>query len=258
MGDHQQKIKEAAKLIASARRLAVLTGAGVSSESGVPTFRGQAGEPVWKEFWDASMLSNPRFLRSNPKEFWEWMQYRRKIIENCQPNAAHKVISGWQKKWGSNFRLITTNVDGLHRRAGSENLIELHGSLWRVRGIRCTHKSELLSTEQEVLPPLCPVCGHPVRPEVVLFHENLNEKDLRRAQLDVSDADVLIVVGSANLVFPAAGLPIHAHEAGAKVIVVNPVETNVEEFAAISLRGRAAEVLPELLVSSDSRYCLQI
>jgi NAD-dependent deacetylase len=183
-------------------------------------------------------------LKKDPAAFWEWMQYRRKIIENCFPNAAHESLSRFENERAENFQLITTNVDGLHGKAGSKSHIELHGNIWRVRCTRCEYRSPYLDTNLNSLPPKCPSCNHNLRPNIVLFEESLARADLERAIYKCNRAEVLVVMGSSNLVQPASDLPFRAKQAGAKVISINPASTNIDQICHVIIKEKAAIALP--------------
>lgn len=240
-------LADARDLLDGAEAVTFLTGAGVSAESGVPTFRGGGDAPLWRDVRNAEDLSHPDFLHADPRGFWEWMQYRRELVARCAPNAAHLAIAAFQATPGTRVEVVTQNVDGLHHRAGSRSVLELHGSLWRARGIACEHTHALLEVALPALPPPCPTCGGPLRPDIVLFDEFLDERVFQAAFEAVVDAHVLVVVGTSALVMPAATLPLRARRAGVKVIVVNPEPTPIDDIAHVVLRERASVALPFLL-----------
>lgn len=232
---------EAAARLRAAHRVVALTGAGVSAESGVPTFRGPEG--LWREFRPEDLATPDAFAR-DPKLVWEWYAWRRERVAACRPNAAHRALVALDKR-APEFLLATQNVDGLHALAGSRRMVELHGSLWRVRCTGCGHVGGDRSPFAEI-PPRCP-CGALLRPDVVWFGEPLPKPVLERAFAAAREADVVVVAGTSSLVYPAAALPEAALWAGAFVIEVNPEPTPLTAKASVSFRGRAAEVLPMLV-----------
>ncbi|MBI4482344.1 MAG: NAD-dependent deacylase [Acidobacteria bacterium] len=224
-----------------ARRVSALTGAGVSSESGVPTFRGPKG--LWKQFRPEE-LATPEAFQRDPRLVWEWYEWRRSKIASCSPNAAHRVLADWERRF-EEFWLVTQNVDGLHDRAGSRNLVKLHGDLWELRCAGCGVRERNEAVPLPAIPPRCH-CGNLLRPAVVWFGESLPEAAWRRAVEVARSCQLFFVVGTSALVQPAASLPWVAREAGACVVEVNPDSTPFTPFADVSLRGPAAVVLPAL------------
>jgi len=225
-----------------ARRVAVLTGAGVSAESGVPTFRGTEG--LWRQH-RAADLATPEAFRRDPKLVWEWYDWRRQLIAKCLPNPAHQAIAALERD-APEFLLITQNVDGLHQRAGSVRLVELHGTLWRVRCLRDERTTENIEVPLREIPPRCE-CGAPLRPEVVWFGEALPAEALRQAFDAAESCEVFLVVGTSAVVQPAASLPMIAREHGAYVAEVNLEPTPLTSIAHESHHGKAGEILPRLL-----------
>jgi NAD-dependent deacetylase len=229
-------------LLSQARRVAVLTGAGVSAESGVPTFRGADG--LWRTH-RAEDLATPEAFARDPWLVWEWYDWRRGLIAQCRPNPAHAAIAGLERT-ASDVLLITQNVDGLHRAAGSRRLVELHGSLWRVRCVSEGVVTENLAVPLRPLPPRCS-CGALLRPDVVWFGEPLRAAAIRRASEAAASCDLMLVVGTSALVQPAASLPMIAKAHGAYVVEVNPEPTPLTSLADESHHGKAGEILPDLL-----------
>ena len=219
----------------------VLTGAGVSAESGVPTFRGAGG--LWRSH-RASDLATPQAFRNDPKLVWEFYEWRREVISRCQPNIAHVTLALMEQRLPE-FALITQNVDGLHQRAGNVNVLTLHGDIWRVRCTVCSYNDTDTRVPFPELPPRCPSCGSLLRPDVVWFGEQLPRVVLERAWTAAARARVMLVVGTSALVQPAASLPIVAQRNGAELIEVNPDQTPLTPFADIHLRGPAGEHLPK-------------
>ncbi len=229
------------------RSVAVLTGAGISAESGVPTFRGEGG--LWRSYRPEE-LATPQAFRRDPELVWQWYDWRRELISACQPNAAHVTLAEMERAAeagaaGPDLLLITQNVDGLHRLAGSRNVLELHGNIWRQR---CTRGCRPPWTDRRVplpeIPPRCPECGALVRPDVVWFGESLPGSVLERALAAVRRCQLMLVVGTSALVQPAASLPLLALDAGAHVIEINPQPTPLSETVREVIRQPAAVALP--------------
>jgi len=241
-------IDAAAKRLASARTVTVLTGAGVSAASGIPTFRGEDG--LWRKV-RAETLATPEAFARDPRLVWEWYDWRRQMIASARPNAAHDVLARWSQN-RAGFTLITQNVDGLHERAGTERLIRLHGSIWRVRcwngcaaGRDDWHDD---AVPQPRLPPACPHCGGLVRPAVVWFGEPLDPRTLDAAGA-ACRCDVFVTIGTSAIVYPAAGLIHHAKRFGAFTIEINPDVTGASASVDLSIRGTAED----MLVALDTR-----
>ncbi|MGK5678078.1 SIR2 family NAD-dependent protein deacylase [Actinoplanes sp. URMC 104] len=228
-------LRAAADLIAGARRLVVLTGAGMSAESGVPTFR-DALTGLWARF-DAHELATPEAFERDPALVWGWYEWRRQLVERVEPNAGHEAVARLD------CTLITQNVDDLHERAGSRDVVHLHGSLFEPRCSVCAAPAERPAGE----PPACVRCGGPVRPGVVWFGEALPAAALEQAVEAAAACDVLITVGTSGLVHPAAEIPQVAARLGGTVIQVNPEPTPLDAVCALNLRGPAAVVLPQII-----------
>ena len=231
----------------SARRVVVLTGAGISAESGVPTFRGGGNSEVWT--WrgrPVTELSSAQLIATDPKLVWEWFDYRRGMLLEVAPNGGHVALARWERRF-EEFTLITQNIDDLHRIAGSQNVLELHGNIWRARCLRCASTFESRECPLEDSPPTCLVCGAAARPDVVLFGEFLPEGVFERAEEAASRADLFFVIGTSAVVYPAASLPIAAKQAGARVIEVNPEQTEISFMCDFTLLGKAGEILPRFL-----------
>lgn len=228
--------------LASARSVCILTGAGISADSGVPTFRGTDG--LWRNF-RAEDLATPEAFERDPRLVWEWYNWRRELIATKSPNAAHHAIAKLESRL-SQFWLITQNVDGLHRQAGSTRLSEIHGNIWKVRCTVCGQISDNRSVPMSIL-PFCPSCRSLVRPHIVWFGESLNPEDLRHCDRALRSSDCLIVIGTSGVVYPAAGFASVAKQTGAFVIEVNLDPTPQSELVDLSLRGHAKDLVPELL-----------
>jgi NAD-dependent deacetylase len=228
-----------------ARFIAALTGAGISAESGLATFR-DAQTGLWARF-DPRELATPSAFSRNPKLVWDWYAWRRELVAAAQPNAGHFALAELERRT-SDFLLITQNVDGLHQRAGSRKLVELHGNIARVK---CSREGTIV--EHWVAPagvmPRCAHCGAPLRPDVVWFEEMLPEHALAAAEDAVRRCDVLLVVGTSAEVYPAAALPAHARRSGATVVEINPNATALSAAADHVLRGAAGAVLPALVAA---------
>lgn len=233
--------------LVSAGSLLILTGAGVSAESGVPTFRGGGDAVVWRGM-PFEELSSARMVNENLPLVWEWFDYRRGVIKDCKPNAAHLAIADAQRsgRW-EEVTLVTQNIDGLHRAAGSRELIELHGHINYARCLSCGLLVSLADIPEEDRPPVCPECDDSMRPNVVLFGEGLDEDNLLTTYEKAAACDVCIVVGTSAVVYPANMIPRIAKREGAFLIEINPEETELTASADVSIRGKAAEVLPKLL-----------
>lgn len=235
------ELREGRRRLAEAASVTVLTGAGISAESGVPTFRGTGG--LWKTYRPEDLATPEAFAR-DPVIVWEWYQWRRQKVAACRPNPGHEALAGLEPSKES-FSLVTQNVDGLHRLAGSRNIIELHGNLWRLRCVSCRFVAESRQTIFPELPPHCE-CGSFLRPDVVWFGEPLPLDGLARAARAAESADVVLVVGTSAIVYPAASIPVLGKQAGAFVIEVNVERTPMSGLADATLLGEASRVLPEL------------
>ena len=236
--------EELRERLRTARSVFVLTGAGVSAESGVPTFRGGGNTAVWKGM-PFEVISSAGMVRGNLPEVWEWFDYRRGVLSDCRPNPAHAVIARWQGRF-PHFTLATQNIDGLHEEAGSRGVLELHGNAWRARCLKCGGREDLREKQRDVRPPVCVACGGQMRPDVVLFGEMLPERVWISAAEGAAACDLCFVVGTSAIVYPAAGLPYAAAEAGAFLVEVNPEPTPLSGMCDVTLRGAAGEILPLL------------
>ncbi len=224
-------------------KLLVLTGAGISAESGIPTFRGAQG--LWKSF-KPEELATPEAFRKNPALVWEWYLWRRSVIAKAQPNEGHLKLVELEKRFGDNFLLITQNVDGLHQKAGSKRLVELHGNIWKVRCLHCRAEYYDYTTEAKDLPLRCMYCGGLIRPGVVWFGESLPEKALELAYKWAYECELFVSIGTSGVVYPAAELPFIAKRHGAKVIEINPEETPISSVADVIIREPASSGINRL------------
>ncbi|MBI3068476.1 MAG: NAD-dependent deacylase [Betaproteobacteria bacterium] len=230
----------------AARRVAVLTGAGISAESGVPTFR-DAQTGLWARYRPEE-LATPEAYTRNPRMVWEWYEWRRSLVARARPNAGHYALAALEARVPQ-FMLITQNVDGLHHESGSRNVLELHGNIRRNKCFEHNHPVERWQDTGEV-PPRCPQCGGRLRPDVVWFGEMLPEAELARALATVGRCDVFLSVGTSTVVEPAASMPFAALRFGAVVVEINPTETPLSRQAHHVLRGASGEVLPALVAAA--------
>ena len=240
--------ERAVRVLVSCRRLVVSTGAGMSQESGIPTFR-DAREGLWAKF-KPEELATERGFRDNPRRVWSWYAERRRRIETCRPNAGHRALVALEPLVPE-LTIVTQNIDGLHHAAGSADVIELHGNIRKAKCLDRHHPFAGLLPDSSAAqdPPPCPTCGSPLRPDVVWFGEMLPEDAVERAWHLASQCDGMLVIGTSGAVWPAAELPHVARRAGATVIEVNPEPSEITSVVDVFLGGRAGEVLP-LLVRS--------
>jgi NAD-dependent deacetylase len=236
--------ERAAAALAAARRVVALSGAGVSRESGVPTFR-EAGEGLWENV-PVEEVATPEALAGNPRRVWEFYEMRRANMSTVEPNPGHRALAEMESLF-EEFTTVTQNIDGLHQRAGSTDVIEIHGSLWRARCLsRCGRTVDPFPHPAPEIPPRCE-CGGTLRPDVVLFGESLPPGAFERATVAAARCDVALSLGTSSIVWPAAGIPLIAKEHGAFVIEVNPSPTELTGHFDASLRGPTGVVLPDLL-----------
>jgi NAD-dependent deacetylase len=231
----------------NANRVLVLTGAGVSAESGVPTFRGGGNTAVWKGM-PFDVIASAQMVQRDLAAVWEWFDHRRQLLSILKPNPAHLELAKWQSRF-KDFQLVTQNIDGLHQLAGSRNVIELHGSIWRARCITCHSRQEISGAGERV--EACFDCGDPMRPDVVLFGEMLPVGSFELAAAAAADCELCFVIGTSALVYPAAALPEIAREAGAFVCEVNPERTPLSDLCHEVLTGNAGEVLPLIATAAE-------
>lgn len=237
------------KLLESSNKILVLTGAGTSAESGIPTFRGKDG--LWKNF-GAEELATPEAFSKNPVVVWEWYNWRREIISKANPNPGHLTLTKWEKIFPS-FCLITQNVDGLHRKAGSVKIIEMHGNIWEMR---CTLENKIFFNQNVPLreiPPKCKDCNNVLRPNVVWFGESIPSSVMKKIYEHCSDSDFLFVIGTSAIVYPAAQIPYMVMEKGGKICEINIEETPLTPNVDFFLKGKSGEILSELdnFISKD-------
>ncbi len=228
--------------IAKARSVTVLTGAGISADSGIPTFRGAEGH--WKNFRPEELASPDAFER-DPKLVWEWYNWRRELLNTKKPNAAHDALVKLEKHI-DNFWLITQNVDGLHRVAGSTNVSEIHGNIWKVRCTNCQTITQNDDVPIKILPH-CLDCQGLLRPHIVWFGESLAQQDLDDSFRALRTCDTLLIIGTSGVVYPAASFAPIAKEHGAFVVELNLDPTPNSDLVDVSFQGRAKELVPLLL-----------
>ena len=228
--------------LARAKSVTILTGAGISADSGVPTFRGADG--LWRNF-RAEDLATPEAFAKDPRLVWEWYNWRRELIATKQPNPAHHAVAELEGRIG-HFWLITQNVDGLHRDAGSQKLSEIHGNIWTVRCTTCGRISENRQVPIPML-PTCSPCGGLLRPHIVWFGESLARDDVARSYAALESCEIMLIIGTSGVVYPAASFAPVAKSAGAFVVEVNLDPTPNSDVVDLAIHGRASDILPQLL-----------
>jgi NAD-dependent deacetylase len=235
-------------MLRSTQKVAVLTGSGISAESGVPTFR-DAQTGLWARY-DSAELATPEAFERDPRLVWEWYAWRRELVGKAVPNPGHEALAEFERRV-PDFVLFTQNVDGFHRQAGSQNVTELHGNIMRSK---CSVEGELVEPREDdpEVPPSCPSCGAFLRPDVVWFGEALQAGAIEEAFDAARECDVFFSIGTSGLVQPAASLAFEAQRHGAVVVEVNPDDTPLTRNAEYALRGRAGEVLPTLVWAAYS------
>jgi NAD-dependent deacetylase len=236
-------LEKVADLVQRARTGVVLTGAGISAESGVPTFRGKEG--LWGKFKPEELATMEAFM-ANPKIVWEWYNWRRELMAKVEPNAGHRALVELSS-WFDQFTVVTQNVDGLHRAAGSSRVLELHGNIHRNKCSQCGRATDENMEIDPAQIPACQKCGGKIRPDVVWFGELLPEDAIEEAFAVTENADIFFSVGTSALVHPAASLPVLAKRHGATLIEINPEYTPLTDLADYSFRAKSGELLPELV-----------
>jgi NAD-dependent deacetylase len=251
------ELAQAAELLRRAGLVAVLSGAGASKESGIPTFR-EAQTGLWARY-DPGQLATPAAFRTDPQLVWDWYEYRRDLVRGARPNPGHHAVAELER-WVSQVVVLTQNVDGLHQAAGSTDVVELHGNILRTKcASDCRSDptvidlASLPAEEQEASPPCCPHCGDYLRPDVVWFGEDLPMSAIGRAYQVSAACDAMVVVGTSGVVYPAAILPAVARDAGTPVIEVNPEPSGITDLATVFLQGRGGDVLPQLVAALRSQ-----
>ena len=238
-------MEELLERLRKAKSIVFFTGAGVSAESGIPTFRGKDG--IWNKLKPEELASFDAFLK-NPEMVWEWYNHRRKIIHESQPNQGHLAMSEFQNLF-PHVTVITQNIDNLHRRAGSKVIYELHGNIERNYCIKCSKQfnGELDFADKA---PICS-CGGLIRPDVVWFGEYLPESEFLSSEKAAMKADIFFVVGTSGIVYPAAGIIFTAKKSGAYIVEINIEETEITRYADKSFFGEAGKILPQILQKFD-------
>lgn len=241
-----EALERAVSLLRSAQRVFVMTGSGISAESGVPTFR--AADGLWENY-RLEDVATPQAVARNPEGVWEFYEMRRSNMHSVRPNPGHEALAAMESRFDS-FTLATQNIDGLHQRAGSSAVLEVHGSLWRAHcAADCGHVADPFPFPAVELPPPC-ACGKAMlRPSVVLFGEMLPSDVFGAAAEGAATADVAFSIGTSSAVWPAAGLPLVTKQNGGALIEVNPDETEISGQCDVSLRGPAGVMLPALLTA---------
>lgn len=241
------QIEQLRQWVAQASHLCVLTGAGVSAESGIPTFRDDSSG-YWSQFRPEDMASEAGYRR-DPAHVWRWYQHRRERVSLAQPNAGHVALAQWGARHPQRMTLVTQNVDGLHQRAGSQDVLGLHGELMQNRWLnrRCAQCDLEHTTPGE--PPSCAACGNLLRPAVVWFGETLPAGIWARAEEAANHCDLMLVVGTSGAVYPAAGLAQMARQARARVVIVNPQISELDAIADCLIAQPSAQVLPQIFQS---------
>lgn len=244
----QERIKKARDAIEQAAKIMVFTGAGISKESGVPTFREAGG--LWEEF-KAEDFATPEAFQRHPAKVWEWYRFRRNLAREVKPNPAHYAVTRLEEAH-EDFLVATQNIDNLHTRAGSKNVVELHGNIMHSYCMRCGHLADESKGELPGEIPTCPCegCGGIMRPKVVWFGEQLDPRDLERSFLFATTCDCCIVIGTSGFVYPAAQIPFLARRNDATIIDINPEPSAITPIADYFLQGPAGEVMPQLLEGS--------
>jgi len=238
----QEEIDALKRILRRSERIVVLTGAGISAESGVPTFRGANG--LWRNY-NATELATPEAFSRDPKLVWEFYNWRRGLISRLTYNVAHKALAHLEAKV-PHFTLITQNVDGLHLLAGSKNVLEIHGNLWKVRCTKCHRMTTDRSSDIGPLPK-CQSCGGLLRPHVVWFGETLDPGLLQESVQAARDCQVMLVIGTSSIVQPAASLALEAKSGGAILAEINLEKTPHSHFMDFSLLGKAGDIVPKVV-----------
>lgn len=230
----------------SAKRLVFFTGAGISAESGIATFRGKDG--IWNKMKPEELANFNAFMK-NPDLVWEWYQHRREIVHNTQPNPGHFAIAGLEKYY--DVTVVTQNIDNLHRRAGSKKIYELHGNIERNFCIECKQYYDLSNLEKTEGVPHCKKCGGLIRPDVVWFGEFLPQEELIGGETSAKQSDICFVAGTSAVVYPAAYIPMNAKRAGSYIVEINIEPTELSNYADYSIFGKSGEIIPLILKEAE-------
>ncbi|MFA8342599.1 MAG: NAD-dependent deacetylase [Rhodothermaceae bacterium] len=227
----------------TADSIVFFTGAGISAESGIATFRGDGG--IWKKFRPEELANFDAFM-NNPDRVWEWYQYRRDIVNDCQPNPGHHAIAEFEKYFDK-VTVVTQNVDGLHARAGSNEIYELHGNIERNFCVDCKTFYDSPEIKKSEKTPKCEKCGGLVRPDVVWFGEALPMDIFSKGEKAAEKSDICFIVGTSAVVYPAAHIPISAKRAGSYLVEINLDSTEISGSVNLSIKGKSGEILPEIM-----------
>ncbi len=249
MTDIEEKISKAREKVGGASNIVVLTGAGISAESGVPTFRGQKG--LWENVKPEEFATPEAFWR-DPKLVWEWYDWRRKVMKEAKPNPGHYALAELESLKGG-LTLITQNIDGLHQMAGSGNVTEIHGNIWQIRCTKCGKIEENHKVPLTELPPTCGSCGELGRPNVVWFGENIPMEVIDQSLGAIEECDVILIVGTSGIVEPAASMGLVAKQTGKTVIEINLEPTHNSPLYDLTIQGKSGDILP-LLYTSAATY----
>jgi NAD-dependent deacetylase len=241
MQNIKYSIQDIKERLYNANAVTILTGAGISAESGVPTFRGKNG--LWKNFRPED-LATPEAFKKDPWLVWEWYDSRRQVLSRLKPNLGHFTITELEKR-AKEFTLITQNVDGLHQLAGSKNIMELHGNIWRVKCLTCSKITENRDIPIKIL-PFCK-CGGLLRPAVVWFGEMLSDNIMKKAFVASDKCNMMFVIGTSSVVHPAASLALRAKDEGAFIVEINIENTPLSASADATIFGKSGDILPQLL-----------
>lgn len=249
MNEMREKISAAQDIIENCSSLTVLTGAGISAESGVPTFRGKEG--LWRNFRSEDLATAEAFW-NNPKLVWEWYDWRRSAAKDAKPNPGHFALAELEDQT-KKFTLITQNIDGLHQMAGSRNIIEMHGNIWQVRCTKCGDVQQNHKVPLDEIPPRCGLCNEIGRPNVVWFGEIIPMLVIDRSLKAIEECEVMLIIGTSGIVEPAASMGLVAKQTGKTVIEINLEYTPNSPLFDLTILGKSGEILP-LLFSSRKVY----
>ena len=238
--DSENLILEARDLVENADSITVLTGAGISAESGIPIFRGNEG--LWNNF-KPEELASPQAFKLNPDLVWQWYDWRRNIINDAQPNSGHYALAEIERQ-KHKFTLITQNIDGLHHLAGNQNITEMHGNIWETRCENCNAIERNYEVPLTKLPPICNRCNSILRPNIVWFGEIIPMEVIDRGLLAIDECDLMLIIGTSGIVEPAASMGLIAKQSDKKVIEINLEPTPNSGLYDISIQGKSGEILP--------------
>lgn len=245
----ENEISKAYELITEAKNIAVLSGAGISAESGIPTFRGDGG--LWNNYRPEE-LATPKAFFENPELVWQWYDWRRSLMKKAEPNAGHFALTELQRQ-KEKFTLISQNVDGLHQKAGTQDIIEIHGNLWEIRCTECGRIEKNYEVPLPELPPRCGACKEIMRPNIVWFGEIIPMQVIDKCIFAIEESDLLLIIGTSGLVEPAASFGMMAMQKQIPVIEINLDQTPNTGLYDISIKAKSGELLP-LLVESGTAY----